>query len=69
MPAKVVNPNGREIAALPKANKRYRVKVDGVNGLFVDVLKSGTKTYQLRYYYAGKDRWRYLGRVSFGLAK
>jgi hypothetical protein len=33
----MVKPNERAIAALPKADKRYRVKVEGVNGLFVDV--------------------------------
>jgi integrase len=43
-----VKSNERTIAALPKLGKRYRVKVESVNGLYVDVQASGTNAYQLR---------------------
>jgi integrase len=62
--SQTVKPNERAIAALKPSDKQYRVKVEGVPGLFIDIQKSGTKAYQLRYRSEGKNRWKHLGRVG-----
>jgi hypothetical protein len=59
-----VKPNERAILALSKANTRRRVKVEGIDGLFIDITPSGSKSYQLRYRYSGKNRSKHLGRVG-----
>jgi integrase len=64
MSTKVVKPIERVILALKPEAKRYRVKVEGVAGLFVDVWPSGTRSYQVRYCYRDKDRSKNLGRVD-----
>jgi integrase len=64
MSTKVVKPLERAILALKPEQARYRVKVEGVAGLFVVVRPSGSKSYQLRYCFRNKDRSKNLGTVG-----
>jgi hypothetical protein len=62
--SETVKPFERAILALKPTDQNRRVKVEGVPGLFIDIQKSGTKAYQLRYRTEGKSRWKHLGRVG-----
>lgn len=63
---RAVKANRRAILALKLApdKSRERVQVEGIDGLVVDVTKSGPQSFYLRYWMNGESRWKPLGKVA-----